>query len=158
MLYELLAATNFAVGQTNSSTVANAEDNITAIDLEVTDQSGAVIPHVAVRITDHLGIVQQAAETDESGRFRSRSLRPETYAILLKMPGFKPTKQSVEVKLHGVSNVRIIMEVSPTTWDGPYLVGVPLEQSAVSSQIEPRPTSQPTSKAKKARTPAKPKP
>jgi Carboxypeptidase regulatory-like domain/TonB dependent receptor len=59
----------------------------------VSDATGAVIPAVAVTITEVGTNVAQTAKTDRSGGYILRALRPSTYLVRVEAPGFRPMEQ-----------------------------------------------------------------
>ena len=55
----------------------------------VTDPSGAVVPSVAVKLTDVNKGYAYTGQTDETGRYLLRSLPPGTYRLTATAAGFK---------------------------------------------------------------------
>ncbi len=153
-------ATSFLTGQTDSANIQ--EKSNTGIRVFVIDPAGAVIPKAKVRVEDHLGIDKKEGQTDESGLFATMNVRPDTYKVVVSCLGFRSAAVTgLEVTRSKVAEIQFVLQVVPGYGDdfGPDSITVPLEETTVSTQIEPRSTSQSTSKAKKAaRTPAKPKP
>jgi len=80
-----------------------------AIEGTVTDQSGAAVPGVAVRVTSPNLISAQTGNTDESGHFRISNLPPGRYSVGVEsQKGFsKFEKTEVEVNLSRVSAVEV---------------------------------------------------
>src|SRR6476469_1863643 len=78
----LVFASTLAFGQSGS------------IEGIVTDQSGAVLPGVAVEATSPALIEQaRAAVTDGQGRYRIIDLRPGSYTLTFTLQGFQVTKR-----------------------------------------------------------------
>jgi outer membrane receptor protein involved in Fe transport len=80
-----------------------------AIEGTVTDQSGAAVPGVAVRVTSPNLISAQTANTDDGGHFRISNLPPGRYTVAVEsQKGFsKFEKTEVEVNLSRISSVEV---------------------------------------------------
>ena len=60
----------------------------------VSDTAGAVMPNVAVTITETgTGIVTRA-RTDEKGEYFFTGLRPSTYSVKVEAPGFRTSERT----------------------------------------------------------------
>jgi hypothetical protein len=59
----------------------------------VSDPTGAVMPGVAVTITEVGTNVSQTAKTDRSGEYILRALRPSTYVVKAEAQGFQPVEK-----------------------------------------------------------------
>ncbi len=77
-----------------------AQARLTAADLEGTiqDESGAVLPGVAVTATNHATNQSRTATTDKSGRYYIGALQPGVYTIAAELAGFAP-QQRKDVRL-----------------------------------------------------------
>jgi hypothetical protein len=90
-LFCIFMSTALLYGQTGASgTVAG----------QVTDQTGAVIPGVAIRLTDPSTNITLTAVSNEAGRFIIVNVNPGTYDIMFGKAGFsryKVARQDVQV-------------------------------------------------------------
>jgi hypothetical protein len=82
----------------------------------VQDQTGAVIPGVQVSLTDATtGIIRTTIST-ENGTFLFPDLASGSYEITVTKPGFQTSRlQSVSVSTSQTTDVRITMQVGPTS-------------------------------------------
>ena len=94
MSFALFAGSVFAQSSTTGS-----------IEGTVTDQTGAAVPGIAVRVTSPNLISAQTATTDDSGRYRISNLPPGRYAVVIEAEkGFgKFERPDVEVNLSRTS-------------------------------------------------------
>jgi hypothetical protein len=60
----------------------------------VTDQGGAVVPGVAVTVTQTATNTSRVVQTNEEGYYTAPSLLPGEYSLTFERQGFKPTVQS----------------------------------------------------------------
>ena len=60
----------------------------------VTDPSGAVIPGVAVVISNPVALVEQTVSTDSEGNFSFPNLAPGSYQVEIRQSGFTPLLQT----------------------------------------------------------------
>ncbi len=71
-------------------TVAMAQSAATgALAGTITDQSGAVIPHASVKVTNAGTGMTRAADTDAGGFYKILTLPPGKYSTVVAAPGFK---------------------------------------------------------------------
>src|SRR5215467_4300545 len=79
------------------------------IDGSVSDQAGAAVPGISVRVTSPNLISAQSATTDAGGRFKILNLPPGKYTITIEADkGFaKFEKSDVEVNLSRSTSVEI---------------------------------------------------
>ena len=63
----------------------------------VQDQTGAVVPGVAVALSTEAGTVVQSTTTDGSGTFRFERVAPGPYALRATFEGFKPASSRLRV-------------------------------------------------------------
>ena len=61
------------------------------------DQTGAVVPGVALTLEDAAG-GKQSATSDASGRFQFASVAPGKYVLSAELPGFKQLRQELELR------------------------------------------------------------
>src|SRR5258708_7866767 len=76
----------------------------------VTDPSGAVVPGVAVTLTDISTNVSRSTVTNESGRYTVVNVTPGTYNLTFAKQGFANTKvnrQQVTVGLAVTQNISL---------------------------------------------------
>src|ERR1700752_2381909 len=101
MSFALLAGSVFAQTSTTGS-----------IEGTVTDQAGAAVPGISVRVASANLISAQTATTDQSGRFRILNLPPGKYTVTVEADkGFAKFERSdVEVNLSRSSSVDIQLQ------------------------------------------------
>jgi hypothetical protein len=85
-------------------------ETTSAIIGQVSDASGAAVPHAAVTVTNKETGLKRSASTDDSGRFNFPQLKPGTYSVKVEAAAFEPQqnddvyaalgqKQTVDFKL-----------------------------------------------------------
>ena len=80
---------------------------------KVTDESGAVLPGVAVTLTGPSLLQPQTATTSETGSFQFPRLNVGTYTVKFELPGFKTVvKEGIEVTVGFSANVSTQLGVS----------------------------------------------
>ena len=80
---------------------------------KVTDESGAVLPGVAVTLTGPSLLQPQTATTTETGSFQFPRLNVGTYNVKFELPGFKTVvKEGIEVTVGFAANVGTQLGVS----------------------------------------------
>ena len=101
MSFALFAGSVFAQTSTTGS-----------IEGTVTDQTGAAVPGIAVKVSSSNLISAQTAMTDDSGRFRILNLPPGKYTIIVEAEkGFaKYERADVEVNLSRSSTVEVSLQ------------------------------------------------
>ena len=101
MSFALFAGSVFAQTSTTGS-----------IEGTVTDQTGAAVPGIAVRVSSSNLISAQTATTDDSGRYRVLNLPPGKYTITVEAEkGFaKFERPDVEVNLSRTSSVEVSLQ------------------------------------------------
>ena len=101
MSFALFAGSVFAQTSTTGS-----------IEGTVTDQTGAAVPGIAVKVSSSNLISAQTATTDESGRFRVSNLPPGKYTIIVEAEkGFaKFERADVEVNLSRTSSIEVSLQ------------------------------------------------
>jgi hypothetical protein len=70
------------------ASTARAQGNSATLTGTVTDQSGAVIPHATILITDEASGVKRATASDERGVFSLVGIPVGTYDVAISAPGF----------------------------------------------------------------------
>src|SRR4029434_2221603 len=84
----------------------------------VRDTSGAVLPGVTVEATSPELIEKlRSTVTDSSGQFRIEDLRPGSYVVTFKLPGFS-TVQRPGIELTGSFAARVDIEMKVGTLEG----------------------------------------
>ncbi|HKU73507.1 MAG TPA: TonB-dependent receptor [Pyrinomonadaceae bacterium] len=103
MSFALFAGSAFAQTSTTGS-----------IEGSVSDQAGAAVPGITVRVTSPNLISAQSATTDQSGRFRILNLPPGKYAVVVEADkGFaKFERPDVEVNLSKNTSVEIQLQAA----------------------------------------------
>ena len=87
-----------------------------AIDGQVVDSSGAVLPGVTVKITAAATGAERTTVTDEGGYFRNPLLPVGDYALVAELNGFRPTKLSdIAVSIGQTLSLRVVMSVGGVT-------------------------------------------
>jgi Carboxypeptidase regulatory-like domain len=97
-------------------------ETTSAIEGQVTDLTGGVIPGATVTLTNHEAGFERSLKTDESGRFRFPQLKPDTYSVKAEAAGFEAQqldkvfaglgqKQTVNFKMK-VAQSQLTIEVS----------------------------------------------
>ena len=71
-----------------------------AIAGTVTDQVGAVLPKVAISVTNRDTGAARSVETAADGSFSVPSLPAGPYDVLIEAPGFQPTVSPVDVAVN----------------------------------------------------------
>jgi hypothetical protein len=106
----------------------------------VTDPSGAVIPSVAVTLTNIGTADKRTAETDANGAYRFMSLIPSNYRLDFEISGFKHlTRESVTLQVEAVVRIDAALEVGDVKDTIEVTAETPLLQtdsSTVSSVVE----------------------
>ena len=83
---------------------------------QVTDQQGAVIAGVAIRLTDPSTSTTQAVISNEAGRFIIVNVKPGSYDITFEKPGFSRYKVNrQDVQVGQVLNLDATLEVGQVT-------------------------------------------
>src|SRR6266699_2018218 len=81
----------------------------------VTDQTHAVAPDAAVEIKDAAKGTTQSAKTDSEGVYQFSFLRPATYTLTVKHPGFQEERRSITVQVGSATTVNITLQVAKTS-------------------------------------------
>ena len=96
-----------------SASSAWAQSQTGEIFGKVTDESGAVLPGVAVTLTGPSLLQPQTATTTETGSFQFPRLNVGTYTVKFELPGFKTVvKEGIEVTVGFSANVSTQLGVS----------------------------------------------
>src|SRR5437867_6743396 len=85
--------------------------NLGTIRGTVTDPNGAVIPNVAVQVTDQETNLSRDLTTDSGGNYEAAALKPGTYKVTITASGFKTTVLEVVVKGADVVRADVRTEV-----------------------------------------------
>jgi hypothetical protein len=76
----------------------------------VTDSSGAALTHAKVTVTDVGTNQSQAVETNSTGEYIVRALRPANYTVKVEAPGFRPElKEGVVLQVDQQSSLNFTM-------------------------------------------------
>src|SRR6187549_1541845 len=88
----------------------------------VTDPSGAVLPNATIQVTSRATSFEASVVTGEVGTYRALQLKPDTYEVRAKLPGFEASPKQVELtvgqtavidfqmKLPSAANVLVTVE------------------------------------------------
>src|SRR6266853_2017255 len=87
---------------------------------QVTDQSGAVVPHIPVTLLGPGGVVREATTEDSEGRYVFRDLPSGTYTLRVRVKGFADIEKPGVVIVRGqpqVVDIRltVVMEQQEVT-------------------------------------------
>ena len=102
------------------SGVVLAQSGEVSLRGQVTDQSGAVVPHIPVTLIGPGGVVREATTEDSEGRYVFRDLQAGTYTLRVNVKGFAPIEKSGVVIVRGqpqVVDIRldVVMEQQEVT-------------------------------------------
>ena len=75
------------------------------VSIRVIDETGAVIPHAAIRVVPSPDPAPAKMETDQTGQL-ALNLKAGGYALFVKAPGFKPATTHIDVQ--GTKEVQIV--------------------------------------------------
>src|SRR6266404_3536267 len=97
------------------STVLFAQSGEVSLRGQVTDQSGAVVPHIPVMLIGPGGVTREAVTDDSDGRYIFRDLPAGTYTLRVSVPGFAPIEKTGVVIARGqpqITDIRlsVVME------------------------------------------------
>ncbi len=91
--------------------VAAAQDFRGAIGGRVIDESGAVLPGVAVTVTNKNTNISSDTVTNETGTYSLLYLTPGPYTVTAELQGFKKMMRDLEVRLGDRLDIEFKMEV-----------------------------------------------
>jgi hypothetical protein len=94
------------------SAVLLAQTGEVSLRGQVTDQSGAIVPHIPVRLIGSGGVTREVITDDSDGRYVFRDLPPGPYALRVNVQGFAPIEKSGIVISRGqpqVVDLRLIV-------------------------------------------------
>jgi len=95
---------------------AGAQTTFGSITGTVTDQSGAVIPGVAVTITNAGTNAQRQATTSETGVFNVPNLAVGSYRVRMEAGGFRGQERTgIQINANNVVNIDAQLTVAPAT-------------------------------------------
>jgi hypothetical protein len=99
------------------SSIAAAQSTTTgAIGGVVSNPNKEVVPGAAVTVKNVETNKEDAATTDDSGRFKVANLQPGRYAVTVNSTGFSPmTQENVLVEIGRETNLEISLSVGPVT-------------------------------------------
>ena len=78
----------------------------------VIDQTTAVVPDAAVEIKDVAKGTTQSGKTDKEGAYQFPFLRPGTYTLRVRHPGFREERRSVNVQVGPPASVNITLQIA----------------------------------------------
>jgi hypothetical protein len=87
------------------SAVLLAQSSEVSLRGQVTDQSGAIVPHIPVTLLGPGGLTREASTEESDGRYVFRDLPPGTYSLRVNVPGFAPIEKGGVVIIRGQPQV-----------------------------------------------------
>jgi hypothetical protein len=78
----------------------------------VIDQTTAVVPDAVVEIKDVAKGTTQSGKTDKEGVYQFPFLRPGTYTLRVRRPGFREERRSVNVQVGPPATVNITLQIA----------------------------------------------
>lgn len=109
-------ALNLTIILFTGGAAAFAQETRGSIIGTISDASGAVVPGVAVTITNAGTNVSTEVTSNESGSFEAPFLQPGTYSVSAAAPNFKKfVQQNVVVNVGSRANIDVVMEVGAVT-------------------------------------------
>ena len=97
------------------SLTGNTQTATTSVRGDVTDSSGAVIPHVDITITENSIGFTQTHQTDEKGSYSFQQLPPGTYLIKIHAPGFNEQSERAVLLVNQPATINIALKVGSST-------------------------------------------
>src|SRR5688572_10233341 len=99
------------------SSIAAAQSTTTgAIGGVVSNPNKEVVPGAAISVRNVETNKEDAATTDDSGRFKVANLQPGRYAVTVNSSGFSPmTQENVVVEIGRETNLEVALAVGPVT-------------------------------------------
>lgn len=89
-----------------------AQDPFGRIVGRIVDSGGAVVPGVAIRLTDINTNVATNAASDSQGNYEARNLVPSQYRLVAEVKGFKRYERGpIEVRVGDVLTVNVALEL-----------------------------------------------
>ena len=82
----------------------------------VTDQSGAIIPHATITVTNTNTGVVTTLSTDAAGLYNATRIPPGTYTVAVEAPGFKRSVQeNITVQVDSTVRIDVKLELGEVT-------------------------------------------
>ena len=81
----------------------------------ITDQSGAVVPNVAVTLTEAASGAARTTTTNDAGHYLFANVNPGHYSISLTKQGFATTKADTEVKVGLATTINLALQVGASS-------------------------------------------
>ena len=102
-------------GRTFNPAAAGAAGGVVVANLEgrVTDESGSPLPGVQYVLTGPNLTAERTGVTDATGRYRISALRPGTYTIRFRLPGFSERQSALSLSPGQVGTVNMVMGAGP---------------------------------------------
>src|SRR5215469_14336608 len=91
--------------------VVKAQETRGTVIGQVTDSSGAVVPHAEITATAVETSVKQTTNTNNEGVYEFLYMLPGKYSITASSQGFKTTVQEVQVLIHERIKADFALEV-----------------------------------------------
>ena len=101
-----------------------------ALSGQVVDNSGGVIPGVAITAKNDATQVEQSTVTNDKGAYRIDYLQPANYELSVSLPGFKAIKRTVQLRTGDTLILDFTLEVGEVTEEVTVQAETPLLQSA----------------------------
>src|SRR5215471_17347213 len=105
----LLSAICFLIGASVNGRAQTSTSTITGI---VQDSTGAVLPNVAVSVTNTDRNTTQFTRTNETGGYVLTALNPGNYSISAELPGFRRfSREGVVIHVDQVARIDIRLDL-----------------------------------------------
>jgi hypothetical protein len=124
------------LGLFDPAAIAAPQATTSPVSIRVIDETGAVIPHAAIRVVPSPDPAPAEMETDQTGQF-ALNLKAGGYALFVKAPGFKAATTHIDVQ--GTKEVQIVpVRLEVVMVSGPVVTPVldlitPMEELRVSA-------------------------
>ena len=92
-----------------SGTKSTSAQSFSSISGYVKDQSKAIVPGVAVSITNDAGLRVWSGVTNENGHYSAAQLLPDKYIVQATQPGFKTAIYQVDFPVK--DNIRVDVDL-----------------------------------------------
>src|SRR6266851_9355916 len=106
----VLLVTALLVGGAGGQTTSSG-----ALSGVVVDKTNAVVPNADVEIKDVAKGTTELTKTNSEGVYQFSFLRPATYTLTVKHPGFQEERRSITVQVGSATTVNVTLQVAQTS-------------------------------------------